>query len=370
MIKNLAIKNFTVFSDANIEFSKGLNVIIGENSAGKSHLLKLAYAITHVCQQIGVQKKDEKPGHVYLSTSSELQRQIAAKLVGVLKPDSLGRLCRRGSGGRQRAEVSANFFAQKSRTPQLVRRRNSGLQFSFSTKSKKEVELLNRPVTFVFPAPIFLPAKETLTLYPGFVKLYEDRELSLDETYYDLCKSLSGALLKGKRAEATADFIGPLEEIMGGKIRMEAGRFYLNIPGQGNMEISLVAEGIRKVAMLAYLTANGSLNDKGILFWDEPETNLNPKLMVDISRALTELSRRGVQVIIATHSLFLMKQLSLLVESAEGGIPARFFALRKEEEGVVVEQGDTLSELETVVSLDEELALDDREQKYFYESAQ
>ena len=45
MIKTLKLSNFTVFKEAELEFSPGLNVIVGENGTGKSHLLKLAYTI-------------------------------------------------------------------------------------------------------------------------------------------------------------------------------------------------------------------------------------------------------------------------------------------------------------------------------------
>ena len=48
MLKSLKTKNFTLFSDAEIEFSPGLNVIIGENNTGKSHLLKLAYTVAAI----------------------------------------------------------------------------------------------------------------------------------------------------------------------------------------------------------------------------------------------------------------------------------------------------------------------------------
>lgn len=43
MIKQLTLQNFTVFKDADLHFSQGLNVIVGENGTGKTHLLKLAY---------------------------------------------------------------------------------------------------------------------------------------------------------------------------------------------------------------------------------------------------------------------------------------------------------------------------------------
>lgn len=41
---SIEIKKFTVFNDVNINFGQGVNVIIGENGTGKTHLLKLIYA--------------------------------------------------------------------------------------------------------------------------------------------------------------------------------------------------------------------------------------------------------------------------------------------------------------------------------------
>ncbi|MEI0567133.1 AAA family ATPase, partial [Brachyspira pulli] len=41
LIENIKISNFTVFKNAEINFSKGLNVFIGKNGTGKTHLLKL-----------------------------------------------------------------------------------------------------------------------------------------------------------------------------------------------------------------------------------------------------------------------------------------------------------------------------------------
>ena len=45
-VDSLTLKDFTVFSDANFEFSPGLNVLIGANGTGKSHVLKVLYSIT------------------------------------------------------------------------------------------------------------------------------------------------------------------------------------------------------------------------------------------------------------------------------------------------------------------------------------
>ncbi|MFH0825173.1 MAG: ATP-binding protein [Pseudomonadota bacterium] len=359
MLMSLRLNNFSVFSNALFEFSPGLNVIIGENGTGKSHLLKLAYVLAYIRHEAGLAYRAEPLGKPPQGGGkATIQRRIAEKLVGVFKPDALGRLCRRFQG-RSKAEVLSIF----SHNPSELLPSDS-LGFSFATNSTREVTLIKRTDNPPCDAPIFFPANEVLSIYPGFASLYEQRELTIDETYYDLCKLLSGPLLRGQRTHEISNVVEPLESIMGGKVRLEAGRFYLYLPGQGRMEIALVAEGIRKVAMLAYLASNGSLGEKGMLFWDEPETNLNPRIMAKIAATLGQLAMKGIQVFVATHSLFLMKEMSLLVERSHKEIPARFFSLVLTEEEVSMEMGEILEDLKTIAALDETLSQDDREQEF------
>ena len=44
------------------------------------------------------------------------------------------------------------------------------------------------------------------------------------------------------------------------------------------------------------LIQNGTLTEGSVLFWDEPETNLNPKLFGPVVEILLELQRQGVQI--------------------------------------------------------------------------
>ena len=45
MLQSLRIRDFTVFKGADLTFAPGLNVIVGANGTGKTHLLKLPYAV-------------------------------------------------------------------------------------------------------------------------------------------------------------------------------------------------------------------------------------------------------------------------------------------------------------------------------------
>ena len=59
------------------------------------------------------------------------------------------------------------------------------------------------------------------------------------------------------------------------------------------MEISLVAEGWRKLATLTRLIDAGRLPDNACLFWDEPESNLNPKLIREVAKAILTICEAG-----------------------------------------------------------------------------
>jgi len=344
MLKKMSIKNLTVFPEAELQFASGLNVIIGENGCGKSHLLKVAYAVMAASAEEGKKPTAGDP------TKTVLQKVWADKLVHVLRPESLGRLARRKQG-RERCELDFSFEQS-----------TLDCRFGFATSSKSEVQIDGLPQAWQDKAPVFFPVRELLTLYPNFVSVYDNHYLEFDETYRDTCILLGALALRGPREKQVATLLEPLEEAMGGKIVLDKnGRFYLQAPGQGNMEMPLVAEGLRKLGMLARLISTGSLLDKGYLFWDEPETNLNPKLIKLVAKAILDLCCQGIQVFAATHSLFLLREFEILSHTAEyKNVMQRCFALNPTDEGVRVEQGDAIDALQTLVLLDESLMQSDR----------
>ena len=48
MIEKLTLKNFTTLPNGEWTLSAGLNVVVGENGLGKTHVLKLLYALLKV----------------------------------------------------------------------------------------------------------------------------------------------------------------------------------------------------------------------------------------------------------------------------------------------------------------------------------
>lgn len=343
MLKSLRLKNFTVFPDSTLEFGRQLNVIVGENGSGKTHLLKLAYCTLAVSVSGAKDLNGNSPTKSYLQTS------VANKLRDVFKPDTIGRLARR-QAGRSRSEVECRF------TKELY-----NLTFSFNTSSRSEVTIEQTPLEWISDVPIYLPTRELLTIFPGFVSLYETTHLQFDETWRDTAVLLGAPLAKGARTKKINELLKPLEDAMGGTVDLDpSGRFYLKTK-TGRIEMHLVAEGYRKLAMIARLIATGSLLDKGYLFWDEPEANLNPKLVKLIARSIINISQSGIQVFIASHSLFLLRELYILQQQEFKELDARYFGLHVgQENDVNISQGETMDDIEEITALDEELNQSER----------
>ena len=342
MIEELHLQNLTAFSDANLKFADGLNVIIGENGTGKTHILKSAYSALWVCVRAARDNSEEKP------TKTHLQKAVADKLVGVFRPDGLGRLARR-QPGPSRCELRCAFAA------------GNELKCSFDTTSKKEVAIETLPSKWLSKLPVYLPTRELLTISPGFVSLYETTHLPFEETWKDTCLLLGAPLARGPRESRIKQLLEPLERAMEGKVDADsAGRFYL-VSSAGNLEMHLVAEGLRKLAMIARLIATGQLVGKGCLFWDEPDANLNPRIIKRIAQTILHLCQNGIQVFVATHSLFLMRELDILLQTPDfSGTSARFFGLESGDNGVEIHQGETIDDVGDISSLDEELEQSDR----------
>lgn len=342
MLKSIVLTDFTCFGQAKFEFCAGINVFIGANATGKTHILKLLGASLKAGEGFSIGA---------LPNKERAQIEISERLVGYFRPEKLGRLVRRKQG-RTRSEIQINFLNDKP------------LRFNFANNAQYiKIDDFNGLPNI---PSLYLPPKEMLTLYEGFIGLYENREVAFDEVYYQLAKSLNSPPLRGARMSEISNLIKKLEDIFSGKVIKEGNRFYLQ-DASGKLEAHLVAEGMRKIASLAYLIINGKLSENTVLFWDEPESNLNPRLIKTVAELLRQLAAGGVQIFIATHDFLLTHYLSLYSEVGQEPIAdLRIFSLERDEEsGTIIESGKLLGEIQSNLILDEFASYFDAEQNYF-----
>ncbi|SIS21648.1 AAA domain-containing protein, putative AbiEii toxin, Type IV TA system [Aquipseudomonas alcaligenes] len=339
MITNLQLKNFTAFTDLAIDFSPGINIIIGENGTGKTQLLK---SILALCGQ-----------EAYVEQAGD---KLAGKLCRLYHPltGQVGELRRAGTRGD--AVLRATFASGQEIT---ARFNGTARQVKVSTSAGGDIAAAN-----------FIPTKEVLSLVRGLTAEQPDQptiERIFDDGYLDLARQLikEGADdldAKVKLDPRFASIVPRLANLIGGRYELHEGRFcfqageYVEKRGKSSSEhkapqsfqdsemyfvpaksrllsSTMTAEGFRKIGVLQRLLSNGSLNPgtAGPLLWDEPESNLNPKLMKDLVLALLELARNGQQVILATHDYVLLKWFDLLLDKGKGD-QVRFHVLSRQTE--------------------------------------
>lgn len=303
MIKSMSIRNFTAFQKLDLLCSPGINVILGANSTGKSHLLKLAYSACVAGK----------------STDQKLDNRISAKLKGVFKPErGIGRLCRDENRDLQN-ESSGSQDTAKRAMVRIDFIDGGEIEFAFSS-DMPDVVVTEQSIDDCSGVPVFIPPKEILSSFPGFSSLYTQRELTIDETYFDLSIALETPRLREAPSRLISNLISQMKDAMNGEfILQKQQRFYYK-PNKGKLlEAELAAEGFRKLGILQRLLQNGRIKpgDSGPLFWDEPEANLNPKLMKTVVAILLDLAKAGQQVFLATHDYVLLKEFDLQTKEVD-----------------------------------------------------
>ncbi|WP_300504839.1 ATP/GTP-binding protein [uncultured Duncaniella sp.] len=314
MLTKIKFENFTAFTRTEIEFSKGINILIGENGSGKTHVMKALYS---ACCMI-----DEKE-----------DRTFDQKLTAVFRPNSISRLVHR-SQGRSIGKVEV-YRRNDNDTPEQQDRMISCKISSTATSLKRRWnENKRNPATYI-------PVKDMLANAPGFRSLYNQKHIGYEEIYADIIDRALIPPSKGKPTMARRELLKILSDAISGRVIEKNETFYLK-NSSGELEFPLLAEGFRKLGLLYTLIINDSLTSGSILFWDEPEANLNPKLAKKVVEVLLKLQRMGVQIFIATHDYVLLKEFEMAAETDD---KISYHSLCLTDNGISHESSDTLAGL-------------------------
>jgi predicted ATPase len=343
-ISRLELENFTCFAKAEMDFSSGINVFIGENGTGKTHILKLLYSL--------FQKQGHAEKFIFDKSIPLEHQRIRRFLVNIFElfkisvPSHLP-LIRKNPSNIMK--ISGRFF--DSDFNMIIGEEINGTFLHILGKTNF----------------LFIPTHEMLSLYRGFVSAYEKRENSFDGTHYELAKALDLLPLKKQALNGSEILLEEFNREIGIEVYKKDGQFYLKFKDGLEVEAPLAAEGLKKLAQMIYLIQNGSLNKDTILFWDEPETNLNPKYIKIVAQFLQVLAKNGVQIFVATHDYYLSHLLSLNAEYRDqtDAPPIKFFSLFKGENGTEIESADTIAWLKNNAIVEEYAHFYDLESQLF-----
>ena len=155
-------------------------------------------------------------------------------------------------------------------------------------------------------------SRHTLTGVPGY--------------FYDLADSLTFEYSGEVAYPGVCDILTG-QDVINGRISIsdrgemafeEAGRSY---------PLQTASAGVANIGILAALIDRKVIDRGTMLFIDEPEAHLHPGWQVVMAKALFELAKGGVKVVIATHSVDILKWLEVRVKKNPDD--ARFVALNR-----------------------------------------
>lgn len=287
-------------SDLIIREIDGINVIIGKNDTGKTGLLKLLY---------GSVKSLEIYSKKTALKDVSFKKELADKLFDTFMPrkNGLGDLVQKGS--KEKLDVNITVVGNNGKYNQTI-------YYSFGERTERSISTCSDDIKQLPPNSInalFVPAKEVLTAFSDIRNIRDNfYGVGFDDTYLDLIKALDLPTTKGRVAEELSLVNKTLENLFEGKIEQTGQQDQPFIFKKGNQQFAMqqTAEGIKKIGILTTLITNRQLGKGTILFMDEPETALHPDAIRQMVEMLVAMSKAGVQIFIASHSYFVIKQLA------------------------------------------------------------
>ncbi|NGZ05829.1 MAG: AAA family ATPase [Magnetococcales bacterium] len=297
MLNRIELKNFGPL--VHLEWSDlgPVNLIIGANGSGKTFLLKACYSVMRMLEEYR-RGNDQR-------TAAEI---LAEKLYWTFQPDKIGDLVTKGADGALWCRMDVD---QRS------------LMYGFGKDTTRQISSLENHVLPRTSNSLFLPAKEVLSLHQIILKSREqDKIFGFDDTYLDLARALRQSTRMGKNFAEFARSRQSLEEISGGRVEYDeaSGRWQFK-KGNQKFPVGVVAEGIKKIAILDILLGNRYLDTSSVVFIDEPESALHPEAIAKLLDIIVVLAIRGVQFFLASHSYFVIKKLFLLAQEHGVSIP-------------------------------------------------
>lgn len=297
MITSVEMTNFGLQKHIRWDHLSRINLIIGENSSGKTFVLKAIYTALKTLEQY--KKGKEVKG---------LADILSDKLYWTFQVDKLGDLVTKG-------ENSLSFSMQEE---------DHSFSYEFGKDTNHQISKVNTNYTESRKdSSIFIPSKEVVSLFQVILKSREqDAMFGFDDTYLDLVKALQVPPMKEKNYSAFSKSRKKLKNILDGQIVYDVQQNQWHFQ-QGNTKypIGVTSEGIKKIAILNRLLSNRYLSNHSIICIDEVDAALHPKAISEYLDIIFDLTQNGIQFFIATHSYFVIKKLCLLSQQHNMSIP-------------------------------------------------
>ncbi|GGH71728.1 putative ATP-dependent endonuclease of OLD family [Filimonas zeae] len=308
-IKSLQLNNFRCFTEAHLDFSKGINIITGVNNSGKSSIIKAIYRLQ---QEYSIDQSDIRINESYL----EILLNI--KDISVEDHATFSHTKQMLNSKTEHAYVKFSISIFGSSSSMITEQET---QSPLTLKDYNSVNNNERPFTREF---ISLPNSEEKQnlFYPFFAKRkrnYSGTQFGKTNTFaiYEDFQNLAAKVLKTSNNYRFREKFQTLcKELMGFDIAIipgENNESKLGIYAGNNKTIPIesMGEGVINILGLIIIL----LTEEGKVFLiEELENDLHPQVLKKLLNLIVEKSARN-QFIISTHSNITLKYLGSVPDS-------------------------------------------------------
>lgn len=161
-------------------------------------------------------------------------------------------------------------------------------------------------------SPLYLHILDTL-LYAMTYREYQKKPRTLFRGMVPIhIKDLASKLYALQMASSDGEISQQLglSEIMGGKFTFDNDSKTLKF-AQDNIGVDFspinIASGIKTFGLVQIFLDTLVIGNNKILIWDEPENHLHPKWQIAFAEVLVRLAKRGIPVVISTHSPYFIQ---------------------------------------------------------------
>lgn len=303
----LHIKDFGPIHEADLDI-KPLTVFIGRNDTGKSYAAMLLYSLikAHMISKAKRSKYESMKLKEYLKNS--ITKQIER-----IFDNYLEELVNKNS---KDMKMQFTFKVDSKGYDFLISKDQTNIQLFDDTKLE---DLVFKRDTIPLPSSrsgllqtYLLIEAERIEDESELVETDLTKEYPLPGNIADFIYLLLKYSIK--QIGENKELIKRFEKILGGKIISELGRLYFHDERYGlDIDINKTSSGIQELTPLYLVIKHFDLKNI-MLIIEEPEAHLHPELIINMTRVLTWLVRKGAYVIITTHSDYLFSKLNLLIK--------------------------------------------------------
>ncbi|OOV81381.1 AAA family ATPase [Acinetobacter sp. ANC 5600] len=239
---------------------------------------------------------------------------------------------------------------------------NENIKFSLNTNSISQFQSLYN-VVFV-ESPIYWKLRKPLLEIKNKNKhslwnLSKERSTlsGVPKFFYDLMDLLNKNIkVNSDKNEFLEEILLNINKVLSGELDIsDSGEIYFkDIYSSKNINLNVTATGVTNLGIIGLLLKKNVIAKGSFVFIDEPEVNLHPAWQKIMIETLYELSKNGINVVIATHSIDMIKYIeNIMLDLSDEEVSNHFAVNRLSSVGVSI--SENLDPKESLLKIKDDL---------------